>query len=100
VRASADSTVTTRIAAYGAAAWHDALPEPVRREAGRAIVNIQGCILGGACYSVVATVDASLAPFAEPPQAMVIGRDRRTNVLHATLINCLASSVYSFDDTH
>jgi 2-methylcitrate dehydratase PrpD len=31
---------------------------------------------------------------------MLIGRGRQVEALHAVLINCLASSIYSFDDTH
>src|SRR5208283_2566889 len=62
------------------------LPIEVRVEARRAFLNILGCMLGGARHETVDAVDAAFGPFAGPPKA--------------TLINCLASSVHSFDDTH
>ena len=35
-----------------------------------------------------------------PAQATLFGRGRKADILHAALINGLASSIYSFDDTH
>src|SRR6185437_2739906 len=59
-----------------------------------------GCTLGGARHEIVDLTDRTLAPFAGPPHATLFGRGRKTDALHAALINCLASSIYSFDDTH
>ncbi len=92
--------VTNDIATYVAGTRAGDMPDAVRQEALRSFFNIIGCMLGGARHEGVAIADAALAPFAGAAQATLLGRGRRTDALHATLINCLASSVYSFDDTH
>ena len=82
--------ITRRIADYIVAARPDDLPEPVRREALRSFVNIVGCMLGGAKHEVIGLTDDVLAEFSGPPQATLLGRARRTDVLHAALINCFS----------
>ena len=95
-----DSAVTTRLAHYAAATRYGDLPEAVRGEAVRSMFNILGCTLGGARHHGVDIADAALRPFTGAGVATLIGRGRKADALHATLINCLASSIYSFDDTH
>ena len=97
---SSEIGVTERIARYVVAARPADLPDAVRREALRSLFNIVGCTLGGARHEVVDSTDTTLSPFAGPPRATLFGRGRKADVLHASLINCLASSIYSFDDTH
>jgi 2-methylcitrate dehydratase PrpD len=92
--------VTTDIAAFAAATRSTDLPESVLREARRSLFNILGCTLGGAHHSGADSVEAALGAFAGAPVATLIGRARKVDPLHAALVNCLASSVYSFDDTH
>jgi 2-methylcitrate dehydratase PrpD len=72
----------------------------VRLEAGRAFVNILGCMLGGARHETVDAADAALGPYSGPALATLVGRGRKAGPLHAAMINCLGASVYSFDDTH
>ena len=98
--AVADGAVTTQLAAYAASTKYSDLPNTVRREALRSVFNILGCTLGGARHTGVDIADAALGFFAGQGQATLIGRGRKADVLHAALINCLASSIYSFDDTH
>ncbi|HVZ09503.1 MmgE/PrpD family protein [Rhodopila sp.] len=92
--------ITTRIAAFVAEQPVNALPEPVRKEALRSFFNIIGCTLGGARHDGVTAADRALRSVAGTGHATLLGRARRADVLHAALINCLASSIYSFDDTH
>ncbi len=94
------SDATGRLVRYVLDTKSRDLPSEVRLEAGRAFVNILGCMLGGARHNTVDAADAALGPFSGPPQATLIGRGRKSGPLHAALINCLASSVHSFDDTH
>lgn len=98
--ASADSSVTGHLAAYAATTRYGELPVAVRREALRSFFNILGCMLGGARHHGVDMADAALCEFSGKAAATLIGRGRRSDALHAALINCLASSIYSFDDTH
>jgi 2-methylcitrate dehydratase PrpD len=92
--------ITRRLADYIVTARPDDLPEPVRREALRSFVNIVGCTLGGARHEVIGLADDVLSEFSGPPQATLLGRARRADVLHAALINCFGSSIHAFDDTH
>jgi 2-methylcitrate dehydratase PrpD len=97
---NAAGDVTARITDYiQAARWSD-LPDNVRRETLRSFFNILGCTIGGARHEVVELADKSLAEYAGSPHATVIGRGRKADALHASLINCLSSSIYSYDDTH
>src|SRR5579871_2408259 len=92
--------VTAKLTDYiREAQWSD-LPDTVRREALRSFVNIVGCTIGGARHEVVDLADKTLGEFAGAPHATVIGRGRKADALHACLINCLSSSIYSYDDTH
>jgi 2-methylcitrate dehydratase PrpD len=43
---------------------------------------------------------AALAPFAGAPQATVLGRRERFDILHAALANGTSSHTFDFDDTH
>src|SRR5262245_9150343 len=92
--------IATRLADYIVAARPEDLPEAVRREALRSLVNIVGCTLGGARHDVIGLADDVLSEFSGPPQATLLGRGRRADVLHAALINCFGSSIHAFDDTH
>jgi 2-methylcitrate dehydratase PrpD len=96
----ADSAVTTQLATYAATTRYSDLPDAVRQEALRSVFNILGCTLGGARHEGVAIADTALGGFTGQGQATLIGRGRKADALHAALINCLASSIYSFDDTH
>ncbi len=95
-----DNAVTTELADYAVGAKYSDLPESVRQEALRSVFNILGCMLGGARHHGVDVADTALSGFTGLPRATLIGRGRLADPLHAALINCLASSIYSFDDTH
>ena len=92
--------ITMGLAEYVAATRPGHLPEAVRREALRAFVNIVGCIVGGSRHEAVEITWRALQPFAGPPQATLIGRGARTDLVTAALINGLAASAYTYDDTH
>ena len=94
------SDATGRLARYVLATKLKDMPPEVRVEARRAFLNILGCMLGGSRHETVDAADAAFGLFAGPPKATLIGRGGNTDPLHAALVNCLASSVHSFDDTH
>jgi 2-methylcitrate dehydratase PrpD len=97
---TANPSVTDAVASYSAGAKTSDLPAKVSQEALRSFFNFVGCTLGGAGHSGVASADSALTPFTGQPRATLLGRGRKSDALHAALINCLASSIYSFDDTH
>jgi 2-methylcitrate dehydratase PrpD len=92
--------ITETIAEYVVATTPDSLPDTARAEATRSLFNVLGCALGGARHPVTTLLEQTLAPFSGGPQATLFGRGRKTDILHAALVNCLASSIHSFDDTH
>jgi 2-methylcitrate dehydratase PrpD len=97
---NAPGDVTARLTDYICAArWTD-LPDGVRRETLRSFVNIMGCTIGGARHDVVDLADRTLGEYSGAPHATVMGRGHMADALHACLINCLAPSIYSYDDTH
>jgi 2-methylcitrate dehydratase PrpD len=97
---NAAGDVTSRLTDYILSAHWSDLPENVRHEALRSFFNIFGCTVGGARHEVVDIADKALGEYAGAPHATVIGRGRKADALHACLINCLGSSIYSYDDTH
>ena len=97
---SLDDGATARIAQFVCDANYLQLPESTRHAARRAFVNIVGCCLGGARHEIVEIAAGALLPLAGTGAAALLGRPERTDVLTATLLNCMSSAAYSFDDTH
>ena len=75
------------------------IPDDVRREALRAIVNYTGCALGGSPDPAVNLAMQAFAPFFGPATANILGRKERVDPLHASLMNGISSHVYDYDDT-
>ena len=79
--------------------WAD-IPEKVRHEAARALLNFMGCAIGASRHETIDNALAALAPFAGQPQATILGRTERLDILNAALINGVSAHVFDFDDTH
>jgi 2-methylcitrate dehydratase PrpD len=77
----------------------ETVPEDVRHEARRAIVNYLGCALGGSHDEAVDIAIRTFGPYSGPPTARIIGRAESLDPLHASLMNGISSHVYDFDDT-
>jgi 2-methylcitrate dehydratase PrpD len=77
----------------------ETVPEDVRHEARRAIVNYLGCALGGSHDEAVDIAIRTFGPYSGPPTASILGRAERLDPLHASLMNGISSHVYDFDDT-
>ena len=92
--------VTRSLANYVVSARTEDLPESVRKEATRTMLNWVGCAVGGSRHETVDKAIGALAPFSGPAQASVLGRGERMDVLHAALMNGISSHVFDFDDTH
>ena len=91
--------VTGTLARYLVSARFEDLPEPVRHEAARSLVNWMGVAVGGARHEAVEIALAAITPFAGPPQACVFGRKERLDAMNAVLLNGISSHVFDFDDT-
>ena len=92
--------VTRRLARYVVRSRPDDLPEAVRKEARRTLVNWAGCAVGGSHHETLDNAVAALAPFAGPAQATVMGRRERMDILTTAFLNGMSSHVLDFDDTH
>ncbi len=91
--------ISRTLAAYIVESRFDDLPDAVRHEAARALVNWVGCAIGGARHETVDRALAALSAFFGAPQAGILGRPERADILSAALINGISSSVLDFDDT-
>ncbi|MGH8618316.1 MAG: MmgE/PrpD family protein [Burkholderiales bacterium] len=88
------------MARFAATTTWDAIPETIRHEGRRALLNWTGAAVGGSREAAVEHALAALLPLAGPPLASVLGRTERCDALNAAVFNGLASSVLDFDDTH
>jgi 2-methylcitrate dehydratase PrpD len=94
------SPVTSILCRYIVQARPSDLPEPVKREVRRTVLNYTGVAVGGSRHETVERAIAALAPFAGKPQANLLGRRERFDILHAALINGISSHIFDYDDTH
>jgi 2-methylcitrate dehydratase PrpD len=92
--------VTRTLARYLVSARSEDLPKQVRDESARTLLNWVGSALGGSRHETVDIAIAAVAPFAGPPQASVLGRRERMDVMNAALMNGISSHIHDFDDTH
>ena len=92
--------VTRIFSSFLAASRYEDIPEAVRHEAKRAILNCLGCALGACRHETVDNALAAVAPFSGPAQAGIWGRTERVDIMHAALLNGISSHVLDFDDTH
>jgi 2-methylcitrate dehydratase PrpD len=90
---------TQTLASYIVTGRIESVPEDVRHEARRAIVNYVGCALGGSVDTAVNRAIQALGPYSGKPTASILGRSERMDPLHASLMNGIGSHVYDFDDT-
>ena len=91
---------TRQLARLIIASRFEDLPESVRHEAKRTLLNWVGCAIGGSGHKTVNNAIAALLPFCGPGQASLFGRREHVDILHASLLNGISSHVFDFDDTH
>src|SRR5580698_2963358 len=91
--------VTQTLAHALVAAKFEDLPEAIRDEAARSLLNWVGVAVGGSRHEAVEIALATVAPFAGPAQAGVLGRKERLDIMNVVLLNGISSHVFDFDDT-
>src|SRR5215472_13478847 len=92
--------LTRKLARFIISARIADMPDAVRHEAKRMLLNWAGCALGGSQHETVVNAIAALSAFFGARQATLLGRPERPDVLHAALLNGISSHVLDFDDTH
>ncbi|HWB48917.1 MAG TPA: MmgE/PrpD family protein [Stellaceae bacterium] len=92
--------VTRRLAEFVAGSqWRD-IPDAVRREGVRGLLNYVGCALGGCGDEAIALAVRVLTPSFGAPVAGLIGRVERCDILNAAFLNAASANVLEYDDTH
>jgi len=92
--------ITQRLARFLVTHRPEDVPEQVRHEAKRSLVNFFATALGGCRNEAVEMLMAAIADCFGPPHATIIGRSERADALTATFLNAVSSNVLDFDDTH
>ncbi len=92
--------VTNILARYVVSAKYDDLPQNVRKEGVRTLLNWVGVAIGGSRHQTVDIAASALAPFSGPPQASLLGRRERFDIMNAAFINGVSSHIFDYDDTH
>ena len=80
-------------------AWDD-VPEKVRHEAKRALLNFFAVTIAGCRTEPVELALASLAEFSGGRQATIVGRSERIDALSAAFLNAAGANVFDYCDTH
>ena len=76
------------------------VPQSVRHETKRALLNFIATALGGSKDEAIERAIAVLRPLSGPAHAIVIGRAERFDMLNAAFLNAASGNVLDFDDTH
>lgn len=92
--------VTKTLARYIVTADYEHLPQKVRKEGVRTLLNWIGVAVGGSRHETVNTAIEALAPFSGPAQASLLGRRERFDVMNAAFVNGVSSHIFDYDDTH
>jgi 2-methylcitrate dehydratase PrpD len=92
--------VTRTLAEYVVNARYEDLPASVCKEGVRTMLNWVGVALGGSQHPAVSNALSALSPFSGPPQAGILGRRDRLDIMNAALINGISSHILDFDDTY
>jgi 2-methylcitrate dehydratase PrpD len=88
------------LARYVIASDLDRVPDAVRREGSRTLVNWFGCVLGGSRADLIDKAFAVADRLSGPRYATALGRGARLDIVNAAFLNCFGSSLNAFDDTH
>jgi 2-methylcitrate dehydratase PrpD len=100
VESNSAEGVTRALANYVVTANFDSIPPDIKAKAITALVNWIGCAVGGSGHDTLDVAWGALGPFAGAPQASILGREIKTDVLTAAFMNGTTSHVDDFDDTH
>lgn len=97
---SAAGAVTRRLAGFvHDMQWND-IPDTVRHEAKRSLLNGFATALGGCREPAVDKSLAVLGSFAGNRDAGIIGRAERGDMLLAAYVNAMSANIFDYDDTH
>src|SRR5580693_5774334 len=92
--------VGERLGQFVTASRWDALPQSLRHEAKRSLLNFVGCALGVAHTPPIDMAMRVLTPLSGADRVTVLGRAERLDPLGAAFINAIGGTLLDYDDTH
>ncbi|MEM7407156.1 MAG: MmgE/PrpD family protein [Pseudomonadota bacterium] len=92
--------LTTALAEFLARVEFDSLPEDVRHEGRRGVLDWLGCAIAGSTHPTITRLLNVLTALNGAPTATVIGDGRRLGLLEAPIANGQMGHVLDYDDTH
>jgi len=93
-------TVTETLGYFVAGSQWESLPDTLRHEAKRSLLNFAGCALGVARSAPVEMAIRVLTPLSGADRVTLLGRAERLDVLGAAFVNAIAGNLLDYDDTH
>jgi 2-methylcitrate dehydratase PrpD len=92
--------LSVRLAAFvGDTIWEQ-VPDPIRHEVKRSILNYFAVALAGCQDPTLDRAVRTYARFSAGPAATLVGRPERMDMLNAAALNAMSANVYDYDDTH
>ncbi len=76
------------------------IPETVRHEAKRSLLNVFATMLAGCGESAVDITLRTLQETGGAPTAGLVGRPERVDAATAAFVNAMSANIFDFDDTH
>ncbi len=92
--------VTPTLARFVATTRWEDIPETVRHEAKRALLNFFAVAIAGCRTAPVELALKALAEFSGGRQATIVGRSERIDALSAAFLNAAGANVFDYCDTH
>jgi 2-methylcitrate dehydratase PrpD len=92
--------ICEQLGAFIAASRWDALPDALRHEGRRSLLNFVGCAVGVANSAPIDMAMRVLVPLSGADRVTVIGRTERLDPLGAAFINAISANLLDYDDTH
>jgi 2-methylcitrate dehydratase PrpD len=93
-------SVAQHVGRFIAASRWDDVPETVRTEGKRSLLNFIGCAIGSARSEPVETALGVLMGLSGAERVTLPGRRERLDMLSAAFINAIAGNLLDYDDTH
>ncbi len=94
------TSVSQRLCDFVAQSRWEQIPDTVRHEAKRSLLNYLAVSFAGSRDPTLDILIETLMPFSAGTSCSLIGRDETTDMLHACAINAMSANVFDFDDTH
>lgn len=92
--------ITDTLARFVAETRWESIPEAVRHEAKRALLNFFAVALAGCRTAPIDMALEMLGAFSGGKQATVVGRSERIDALSAAFLNAAGANVFDYCDTH